>query len=189
MGSMHVAASRLPERCAIAQMAFGGAFGLHPSRRAAQDRDVESQDDSEVDRGGAPYRDSGEPDILYRRASELARWSPVFAGVGVVVLGVALWITIATLPSPSEGRWMLLVLWATGLSAVLTPIVARRRLARNPQLIDPSGNIVHAEKLARAGLTLAAGGMTLALFVLLAPLVLIALFALGLLTGVIHWPG
>lgn len=165
-----------------------GALWVASHHLAAHDPDVELRDDSHSDEAGDPYRESGARDILYRRASELARWSPVFAGVGILVLGVAVWITIATFPWPSEGRWLLLVLWATGLSAALTPIVARRRLARNPQLIDPSGDVVHAEKLARAGLTLAAGGMTLAMFVAIAPLVLFILWILGVMIGVVNWP-
>ena len=80
-------------------------------------------------------------------------------------------------------------LWAIGIPANLTPTVARRRLARDRGLVDATGNLQHAPKLSGAGLAIVGAGAALGTFVLIAPVVVIILLALGLILGVIDWPG
>ena len=137
------------------------------------------------ERTGSPYRDDEAQDILYRRTSRLARWAPFITGGGAILLVAALVLGVLRFPWDTQTNWIVFLLVMAGFAAVLTPELARRRMRKDPSLLDPGNDLRRADRVSTVGLTTV---IVLAFLIFVAPIVLLGLWVLLLVTGVVNWP-
>lgn len=135
-----------------------------------------------------PYRDVDDAPIVYRRSSMLAKWSPLLAGFGVLLLASALVVAGVGFPWDARTQWLVMGLVATGLPAVFAPSLARRRLQADLSLVDPSDDVRRADAISRVGLSALASLGVIGGAVLAIPVVFVGLWILGIIVGVFNWP-
>jgi len=140
----------------------------------------------DLERPREPYRDGADADIVYRRSSKLAKWSPAFAGLGIALFAVLLGLAVWTFPwEDARYNWTMFGLLVAWVAALLVPIFAQERLHDDPRLVDPSGDVERADKVIRVGMSAIA---IVGIIVVVLPFALVAIWIVAMMLGLADWP-